>query len=195
MTPFLSGDTRKMTKAEALLGGKTRFAVLEALADAKQPVTAYQIAMSKGLDPAATYRCLAELSELRIVASEAKERSNNQTLYKLSKGAGRAAAEFLRSLKQAQQKKTSKESIDLEKWISPEMQAERMAKIVRLDKLDTMTTSKFRNPDERRRRRQDVDELLSKRISGELSALIASSKIAFDELFEQKDSSTFVLKT
>ena len=185
-----------MTKAEALLGGKTRFGVLEALADAKQPVTAYQIAMSKGLDPAATYRCLAELSEFRIVESEAKERGNNQTLYKLSKGAGRAAAGFLRSLKQQQQKKASKESIDLEKWISPEMQAERMAKIVRLYQLDTMTASKFRNPDERRRRRrQDVDELLSKRISGELSALIASSKIAFDELFEQKDSSTFVLKT
>ena len=168
-----------MTGPEVLLGGKTRFAVLEALADARQPITAYQIAIVKGLDPAATYRCLTELSEFRIV-SETKER--NQTLYKLSKETGRAAAELLRLLKQK-----TPESVDLEKWISSEMQAERMAKIVRLARFDA---SKFRSPDES----QDIDSLLSKRVSGELSALVKSSKIAFNELFERIDNNTFVLK-
>jgi hypothetical protein len=52
---------------EAMFGGKTRFAILEALAEAKRPVTAYQIAMTKGLDPAATYRCLLEFSEFGVV--------------------------------------------------------------------------------------------------------------------------------
>lgn len=168
-------------KTEVLLGGKTRFAILEALAEARQPVTAYQIAMTKGLDPAATYRCLTEFSGFGVVESEIKER--NQTFYKLSKGTGKAAAEYLRSLK-----KKASESIDLEKWLSPEMQAERMAKIVRLDtKLDASIFGKAIE-------RKGVDELLSERVSGELSALIASSQIAFNELFERKDG-TFILRT
>lgn len=166
--------------AEVLLGGRTRFAILEALAEAKQPVTAYQIAVTKGLDPAATYRCLVEFSKFRVVESEIKKRS--QTFYRLSKGAGKAAAKYLRSLKQ----KTS-ESIDLEEWTLPDMQAERMSKIARLDtnKLDVSP---------RKVDRKRVDELLSKRVSGELSALVESSQIAFNELFELKDG-TFVLKT
>jgi len=166
-------------KIEMLFGGNTRFAVLEALANAYDGTTAYQIAITKGLDPSATYRCLTELLEFRIVESETKER--NQTFYKLSEGSGRAAAEFLRSLKQ----KTS-ESVDLEKWMSPEMQAERMKKIVRFDQLDK---SKFRNKNEN----QSIDEIMSKRTPGELSALIASSELAFDELFEQEDN-MFILK-
>lgn len=165
-------------RIEMLLGGNTRFAILETLATARQPITAYQIAITKGLDPAATYRCLTEFSEFRIVESETKER--NQTFYKLSDGPGRAAAEFLRSLKQ----KTS-ESDDLENWLSPKMQSERMAKIVRLDQLGE---SKFRNPDGK----QSVDEIMSKRVPGELTALVASSKIAFKELFEQKGNA-FIL--
>ena len=169
-------------KTEVLLGGKSRFAVLEALAEAKQPVTAYQIAMTKGLDPAATYRCLTEFSKFGVVESEVRKR--NQTFYKLSKGAGKAAAGYLRSLKQK-----APGSIDLEKWTSPEMQAERMAKIVRLDtnKLDASLFGKATE-------RKGVDELLSKRISGELSALVKSSQIAFNELFEQKDG-IFILRT
>lgn len=163
-------------KIEILFGGTARFATIEALADARQPITAYQIAMTKGLDPAATYRCLAELSEFRIVESETGER--NQTFYKLSDGSGRAAAEFLRSLKQK-----TPQSVDLEKWTSSEMQAVRMRKIVKLDK------SIFKNPNEK----QDVDEIMSKRIPGELSSLITSSKIAFNKLFEQKDG-VFILK-
>jgi hypothetical protein len=166
-------------KVEMLFGGMTRFATIEALADTRQPITAYQIAIAKGLDPAATYRCLAELSNFRIVESKTGER--NQTFYKLSDGSGRAAAEFLRSLKQ----KTSQLE-DLEKWMSPEMQSARMGEIVKLDKLDK---SIFRNPDEK----QDVDKIMSKRIPGELSSLITSSKIAFNELFEQKDN-WFILK-
>lgn len=161
-------------KIEMLFGGNTRFAVLEALTNAIDATTAYQIAITKGLDPSATYRCLTELLEFRIVESETKER--NQTFYKLSNGAGRAAAEFMRSLKQK-----IPESVDLENWLSPKMQSERMAKIVRLDQLDE---SKFRNPNGK----QSVDEIMSKRIPGELSALITSSKIAFNELFEQKDN-------
>lgn len=166
-------------KVEMLFGGTTRFATIEALADARQPITAYQIAMTKGLDPAATYRCLTELSDFRIVESKTGER--NQTFYKLSDGSGRAAAEFLRSLKQK-----TPQLVDLEKWTSPQMQAARMRKIVKLDKLDK---SAFRNPDEK----QDVDEIMSKRIPGELSSLITSAKITFNELFEQKDNA-FILK-
>lgn len=168
-----------MAKVEALLGGNTRFAVLEALADTKKPVTAYEIAITKGLDPAATYRCLTEFSEFRIVESETKER--NQTAYILSKGAGRAAVEFLLSLKQKTPKPT-----DLEDWISPKMQSDRMAKIV---KLGQFNKSRFKN-----QKIQDVDRLLSRRVSGELSALVKSSEIAFDELFEKQDN-IFVLKT
>jgi len=166
-------------KVEMLFGGNTRFAILEALAEATQPITAYQIAITRGLDPAATYRCLTEFLEFRIVESKIEER--NQTFYKLSDGSGRASAEFMRSLKQK-----TPESNDLEKWMSPKMQSERMAKIVRLDQ---SYESKFRNPDGK----QSVDEFMAKRISGELSALITSSKIAFNELFEQKDN-TFTLK-
>ena len=173
--------SRGRMKIEELFGGRTRFAVLEALAKAKQPMTAYQIAITNGLDSAATYRCLTEFSEFGIVEPERKGR--NRTTYKLSKGSGNAAVEFLRSLKQ----KTSEESIDLEKWISPEMQAERMAKIVRLD--TKFNTSAFRTPTER----MDIDKLMSQRVPGELSALIASSQIAFNELFEQ-NGNVFTLK-
>jgi IclR-like helix-turn-helix domain-containing protein len=165
-------------KTEALLGGKTRFAILEALAEMRQSATAYQIAMNKGLDPAATYRCLTEFSECGVVESEIKER--NQSFYKLSKGAGKAAAKYIRSLKQK-----ASESIDLEKWLSPEMQAGRVAKVVRLKP----EASLFGKPTERK----GVNELLSKRVSGELTALVASSQIAFNELFEEKDG-TFILK-
>ncbi len=166
-------------KLSILFGGKTRFAILEALADAKQPITAYQIAMTKGLDPAATYRCLTELLEFGIAESETEGR--NQTFYTLSDGPGRSASAFLRSLKQK-----TPESVDLVTWMSPEMRAGRMAKFIRLDKSDI---SKFRNLDEK----QNVDKIMSKRIPGELSALITSSKIAFNELFEQKDN-MFILK-
>jgi len=165
-------------KVEVLFGGKTRFAILEALAEAEQPMTAYQIAMTKGLDPAATYRCLTEFAEFGIVESNIKKR--NQISYKLSGGTGKAAATFLRSLEQ----KTS-ESVDLEKWLSPEMQAERRAKIVRLEQLK----SSFKGADERK----GIEELMSKRVAGELSALIASSQIAFNELFKQEDG-TFILR-
>ncbi|MGI0007235.1 MAG: hypothetical protein ACREAR_04480 [Nitrosotalea sp.] len=163
-------------KIEMLFGGTTRFAVLETLTEAKVPITAYQIAITQGLDPAATYRCLAEFSEFGIVKSQIKER--NQISYTLSSGAGRAAAKFLKSLKQ-------KESSDLEEWLSPKMQSRRMAKIVRLDKLDK---SKFKNQD-----KKSVEDIMSKRIPGELSALIKSSQIAFSELFEKKNN-TFILK-
>ena len=161
-------------KVEMLFGGGTRYAILEALAEARQPITAYQIAITKGLDPAATYRCLMEFLEFRIVKSEMER---NQTFYKLSGGAGRAAAEFMRSLEQ----KT--EPDDLEKWISPKMQSRRRAKIVRLGK------SKFRNQSEK----QSIDDIMSKRVPGELSALVASAKIAFNELFVQKGNA-FALK-
>lgn len=176
MAPYLS---EVQMKVEMLFGGNTRFAILEALTNANDAITAYQIAMTRGLDPAATYRCLTEFLAFKIVELEMKER--NQTFYKLSDGAGRAAADFMRSLKQ----KTS-ESGDLEDWMSPKMQSERMAKIVRLNQLDV---SKFRNSNEK----QNIDEIMAKRVPGELSALITSSKISFNELFEQKDN-TFILK-
>jgi len=159
-------------KPDVLFGGRTRFAVLEALAEAKRPVTAHQIAMARGLDPAATYRCLAEYADFGIVVSEKRR---NRTTYRLSKKAGEAAAGFLRALQ------ASSETTDLEKWISPEMQTVRMAKLARLE--PTFAKSEM----------QDVDELLSKRIPGELAALIASSQIAFNELFEQKDG-MFILR-
>ncbi len=166
-------------KVESLFGGKTRFAVLETLADATDGTTAYQIAITKGLDPAATYRCLAELSELGIVKSQTRER--NQTFYKLSDGPGKAAAVFLRSLKQK-----TPQVMDFETWMSPQMRSERMTKIVRLNRLDM---SKTRNP----KKKQDIEYIMSKRTPGELSALITASKIAFSELFEQKDGA-YILK-
>ncbi|MDE1725488.1 MAG: hypothetical protein KGH76_06295 [Thaumarchaeota archaeon] len=167
-------------KIETLFGGATRFATIEALAETRQPITAYQIAMRKGLDPAATYRCLAEFLNFRIVESIVGKR--NKTFYKLSDLSGQAAAAFLKSLRQ----KTSKTN-DLEEWISPEMQAERIKKIVKLDKIDNPI---FRNSDEK----QNMDKIMSKRTSGELSALITSSKLAFDEIFEQEND-TFILKS
>lgn len=176
-----------MAKIEMLLGGKTRFEVLEALAEAKQrPVTAYQIAMSKGLDPAATYRCLTEFSEAGIVEPEIR-RKRNQTFYRLSKKAGKAAVEFLRSLKQETPRAREE---DFEKWTLPETQAERMAKIVRIRVKDRSGTSVPRRP---AKDAVDVNIMLSSRISGELPALIASSQIAFNELFDEKDGK-YVLK-
>jgi Fe2+ or Zn2+ uptake regulation protein len=167
-------------KAEVLFGGKTRFAILEALTGAKQRMTAYQIAMAKGLDPAATYRAISEFLSFGVVESERKVR--NQTIYKLSDGAGKAAAAFLRSVQQKQS-----ESIDLEEWISPEKQAERMAEIVALDvRQPKARTSK-------RAGRKDVEKLLSRRAPGELAALVESSQIAFNEVFEQKDN-VFILR-
>lgn len=166
------GHTKPEMKVEMLLGGRIRFAVLEALAETKQPITAYQISMMKGLDPAATYRCLDELSEFRVVESERRER--NQTFYRLSDKAGKAAAGFLQSLKQ----ETKVE--DLEIWMSPQMRSERMAKIIKLDRVDA---SKFRDA----RKKQNVGDLMSRRTQGELSALITISKISFNELFEKKD--------
>ncbi len=163
-----------------MFGGKTRLAVLEALTNAIDGTTAYQVAITKGLDPAATYRCLTEFSELKIVDSKTNKR--NQTFYKLSEGPGQAAAVFLRSLKQK-----APEVTDLEIWMSPKIRAERMAKIVRLGQIDT---SKFKNPTEK----QSVEQLMSKRSPGELSALITTSKLAFNELFEQKDD-MYILKT
>lgn len=163
-----------MAKAEALLGGKTRFGILEALAEAKQPVTAYQIAISKGLDPAATYRCLTEFTEFGVVESETRER--NQTFYKLSEDTGKAASELLRLLT-----RRKSDPMELEKWISPETRAERMAKIIRIN------VNQFGKPAPANMgKRKDIIDLMSKRISGELSALIASSQIAFNELFEKR---------
>ncbi|MGI0029293.1 MAG: helix-turn-helix domain-containing protein [Nitrososphaera sp.] len=167
---------------EELFGGKTRFGALEALAETERAITANQIAIAKGLDPAATYRCLTQFSEFGIVESGINQR--NQKSYKLSEGPGKAAVEFLRSLKQ----KTS-ESIDLEKWMSPEMQAKRMVKVARID-VNQLDASVFGKPVEKR----GVKEIVSERVAGELSALISSSRIAFNELFEERNG-TFILKT
>lgn len=167
-------------KIEMLFGGMTRFATIDALAEAREPITAHQIAMTKGLDPAATYRCLAEFLHFRIVEFVTGER--NQTFYKLSEKSGQAAAMFLQSLKQ----ETSK-TIELEEWMSPEMQSERMKKIVKIEKSDDPI---FRNSN----KKQNIGKLMSKRIPGELSALVTSAKLAFDEIFEQKNG-MFILKS
>jgi Fe2+ or Zn2+ uptake regulation protein len=163
-------------KIEMLFGGITRFATLEALSETKSPITAYQIAITKGLDPAATYRCLAEFQSFGMVQSITGKQ--NQTFYRLSEKQGKAAAMFLQSLKQ----KTSR-TVDLEEWISPQMQAGRVKKIVKLN------DSKFKYSN----KTIPIDKILSKRIPGELSALITSSKIAFDKMFKQKNN-TFILK-
>ena len=163
-----------------LFGGKTRFAILEALVEAKRPMTAYNIAMAKGLDPAATYRYMTEFQEFKIVESETNDR--NQTFYRLSDVSGKAAAEFLRSLKQA-----TSEVIDLEKWISPEIRGERMRKIVRVNTnlFDNSTSRKPSKPN-------SIDEAMARRVRGELSALIESSQMAFNELFKENNG-VFVL--
>jgi hypothetical protein len=153
-------------KAEALFGGRTRFTVLGALAGARRPLTAYQIAVAGGLDPAATYRCLAEFAEFGIARPS---KADGQTFYELSDTAGKAAAKFLRSLKQELSGPT-----DMDAWLAPERQAARRAKIARLDVRSGKAGGK-------------VDELLSTRARGELSALIKSSRIAFDETFGRRN--------
>ncbi|MEO9307243.1 MAG: hypothetical protein ABI342_02895 [Nitrososphaera sp.] len=163
-------------KIEMLFGGMTRFSTLEALMETRQPITAYQIATIKGLDPAATYRCLEEFKNFGIVKSMTVK--PNQTFYKLSDKQGKAAAMFLQSLKQETPK-----TISLEEWISPQMQAQRIKKIPKVDKLT------FRNS-----KTQNIDKILSNRIPGELSALILSARLAFNETFEQKND-TFILRS
>ncbi len=168
-------------RVEELFGGKIRFNILESLAEAKQPMTAYQIAISKGLDPAATYRYVREFADLGIVEYVT---TGNQTVYQLTNSVGNTLATFLRSVKGKEQKPMP---VDLEVWTSPEMQAERTSKIVGL-------SNKIRKlPLDIIPENIDVENLLSRRVSGELSALIASSQIAFNELFEQ-NGDTFVLK-
>ena len=89
---------------------------------------------------------------------------------------------FLRSLKQK-----PSEPIDLEEWMAPAMQAERTAKMVRLG--NQINNASLGRPLEEK----EIDELMSRRAGGELSALVASSQIAFSELFELKKD-VFVLK-
>jgi DNA-binding transcriptional ArsR family regulator len=170
-----------MSRMAELLGGKTRFAILEELAESKQPMTAYSIAVARGLDPAATYRYLKEFLEFGIVESEANNK--NQMLYKLSGGAGRAADDFLHSLKQS-----TAGVVDLEKWISSEAQAERMAKIILLDK-----SIKSNEPLGKSLKTTSFNKIVSKRVRGELAALVKSSQIAFKEKFIE-DNGIFVLK-
>jgi hypothetical protein len=159
-------------KIEMLFGGNVRFGVLEALADTRQPIAAYQIAMLKGLDPAATYRCLAEFLEFGIVVSKVSDK--NQILYQLTNSIGKAASEFINSLRE----KTN--SFDLEKWLSTTKQSDRMATIVNLPQLKN---SKSKSSNEK----QNIDKIMSRRIPEEMSALVMSSKIAFNELFKKRD--------
>lgn len=79
--------------------------------------------------------------------------------------------------------------MDLEKWISPEIPSERMARIIRInvDQFDKSATRKVTKG-------KGVTDLMSKRIYGELSALITSSQIAFNELFEE-EYGVFIMKT
>ena len=127
---------------------------------------------------------MTEFSSFGIVESETTER--NQTVYKLSKGTGEAAAEFLRALPQS---KSKSKSHDIEEWLSPEMQAVRIAKMAQVDK-----TKIANSPFVRATERKSISELMSKRTSGELSALIESSKIAFNELFKRQEDGVFALK-
>lgn len=163
-----------MMGPEVLLGGKTRFAIIEALAGARRPVSAYQIALTKGLDPAATYRCLAEFSKFGVVERIIKD--GGQASYKLSRGPGAAAATFMRSLVE---KKI--ETDDLDEWLSPQLQAERMSTLVSIDK-GKIAKSSFA-----RTKAVNVNRLMSRRTPGELAALVESSKIAFSRLFTEED--------
>ena len=172
----------RKAKAEDLFGGRARFRVIEALAEANRGLTAYQIAIAKGLDPAATYRCLAEFSSFGIV--ESKPTGGNQTIYELSNESGKAAAAFLRAITE----KTS-ESKGIEEWLSPRMQAKRMKKIVQMDR------SKIRAaPSRRATWSTTIKELMSKRTPGELAALVASSKKAFSALLDEQTDDVFTLK-
>ena len=169
-------------RVEELFGGKIRFNILESLAEAEQPMTAYKIARSKGLDPAATYRYLREFAELGIV--ECATIGSNQKIYQFTNSKGNACITFLRSVKEERQKPIP---VDLEVWTSPKMQAERTSKTVGLsNKIRKLSLDIL--PEN-----IDAENLLSRRVSGELSALITSSQIAFNELFEQKGD-TFVLR-
>lgn len=171
-----------MAKPEDLLGGRARFRVIEALAEANRGLTAYQIAIAEGLDPAATYRCLAEFFTFGIV--ESKPARGNQTIYKLSNESGKAAAAFLRAITE----KTT-EPKNIEEWLSPKMQAKRVKKFVQVDRSKIRAASFRRITGSR-----TIKELVSKRTPGELAALVASSKKAFNALLNEQTDDVFTLK-
>lgn len=165
---------------EELLGGRTRFAILEALAEAEggRPMTAWKIAVTKGLNPSLTYNYIADLLKFGVVEQVTKCNAK-QTSYRLSGSVGNAAAVFLRALKQSQ--RTLPAVIDLDEWMSPAMQAQRTIMIgndrvpPKVSQVQVKKKMRFRRKPE------------------ELSALIESSQIAFRELFDKKDGA-YILK-
>lgn len=164
---------------EELLGGRTRFAILEALTEAEggRPMTAWKIAVTKGLNPSLTYNYIADLLKFGVVEQVTKGNAK-QTSYRLSGSVGNAAAVFLRALKQSQ--RTLPAVIDLDEWMSPAMQAQRTVMIGN-DRVPPKISQ------------VQVKKVRFRRKPEELSALIESSQIAFRELFDKKDG-VYILK-
>lgn len=82
-----------MLMSEELFGGKTRSAILETLATAKKPITAYSMAKTNNLDVKTTYDILARLAGIGIVEPIVK--ANKQTAFKLADNDIRKAIKVL----------------------------------------------------------------------------------------------------
>jgi len=158
---------------EQFVGGRIRFAIMNALAGSGKPVTAYSIAIRYGLDPAATYRYLAEFAKVGIVESVRK--AQKQTAYRLSEGVGKAAVNFLQYLKQEQR-------IDFDEWMRPKAVSDRAAKCLkaRLSAGEVAELAKGEALGV-----EEAERLLEKRKSGELEALIEAGRIGFHRTFKQ----------
>ncbi len=158
---------------EQFLGGRIRFAILNALAGSNKAMTAYTIAMKYGLDVAATYRYLAEFADVDIV--EPVRKARKQTAYRLSQGIGKVAVNFLQSLKQ-------KQRIDFDEWMRPEAVSDRTAKSLKarlsIKDLDELVKGEALSIEE-------AEKLLRKRKSGELEALIEVGRVGFNRTFKQ----------
>lgn len=154
------------------IGGKIRFVILNALAGSAEPMTAYSVATKYALDPAATYRYLAEFASVGIV--EPVKKARKQTAYKLG-ASGRAAIRFLNSLKQVK-------PIDFEQWMSAEALAERVSKSLaaRLSAEELAELGKGEPLSV-----EQATKLLYRRRAGELEALIEAAKMGFNQSFKQ----------
>ena len=166
---------------EQFIGGRIRFAILNALAESAEPMTAYSIAIQQGLDPAATYRYLAEFAKVGIV--EPVKKKQKQTAYRLSRDSGKAAIRFLNSLKQVK-------PINFEQWMSPEARAERtekslaarlsdeeLAQLAHGGALDVEQAKKF----------------LNRRRAGELKALAEAARIGFNQRFKRVGKGRYLM--
>ncbi len=159
--------------SEELFGGKTRSSILETLATAKKPVTAYSIATTNNLDVKTTYDILNRLSSIGVV--EPVTKANKQTAFKIANNDIRKSIKVLTE---------STKVINFDTWMRPNMQGRRLLQLARV-----------RTPVELRDKplsASAVKKILSLRAQGELEALIKVARSSFERIFKPSDGQ-FVL--